>query len=71
MTYTELNIQQRINTKGNGMVYWGDSVKKVLNNRSDSIWDCTMYRPSQLLLEKPGIHNNRNYDGPGDNYYTI
>jgi hypothetical protein len=69
MTYTELNIQQRINAKGNAGVMWGDSAKNVLRMRDVQYWNFQMYDPQSLKLERPGIHNNRNYDGPGDNYY--
>lgn len=68
MTYSSLNIQQKINAKNNAQVFWGDSTKRVYRQRDNDEWDCKMYSPTKLVLEPP-LMNNRNYDGPGDNYY--
>ena len=68
MNYTELPINQKINAKNNAMVCWGDKVRQIFRRRNDSSWNCEMYSPEKLRLEKPGIHNNRNYDGPSDPY---
>jgi hypothetical protein len=67
MTYTELNIQQRINAKGNALVCWQEKAKTLFRHRDDQVWNCKMYTPAKLMLESQ--INNRNYDGPGDNYY--
>ncbi len=50
MTYSDLNIHQKINAKGNALVYWGDKPKRVYRRRHDPIWDVEMYGPLKLSL---------------------
>jgi hypothetical protein len=68
-TYASYNINQKINAKGNMLI--GSSSKyyvgKMMRNaKKDHIWGSS----SKLNLCDESENNNRNYDGPGDDYYS-
>lgn len=62
-TYFDLNIHQRINAKANSLVHYRHfSLRYTVSRHPD------LFGFRSMLLERPGIHNNRNYDGPRDPY---
>jgi hypothetical protein len=69
MKYNELNIDCKINVKANMIVaagakyHVGRLMKQVKENR---MWGAG----AQLNLRDESLNNNRNYDGPGDDYYS-
>lgn len=65
MEYSALPINQRINVKANSLIHYGSFRFKYLSTH-----DPRIAAPlDRMLLRAPGADNNRNYDGPGDNYY--
>lgn len=64
-TYHDLNINQKINAKNNEVIEWEKNLLMKQVKRGMII-----SAGSRLKLEPDGIHNNRNYDGPGDDYYS-
>jgi hypothetical protein len=68
MEYSKLSIHQKINAKHNRKVFYSYS---PLNLKRMQNRDGALFTSNKLMLEAEGIHNNRNYDGPGDNYYQL
>jgi hypothetical protein len=69
ITYKDLNVHQKINAKGNMLIGSGAKYyigKMMKNAKKDHIWGTT----SKLHLRDESENNNRNYDGPGDDYYS-
>jgi hypothetical protein len=67
MNYLESNIHQKINGKANSLVDYGkENAGRLMKQAKKGYF----IGQSRLKLEPDGIHNNRNYDGPGDDYYA-
>jgi hypothetical protein len=68
MEYKTLNINQKINAKNNEVVEWSRSITGKLMHlvKRGRIFSTG----SRMKLEPDGINDNRNYDGPGDDYYS-
>lgn len=62
-TYSDLSIHQKINAKANSLVYYKRMrLKYVVCKHPD------LFGYDRMLLEVPGQHSNRNYDGPEPDY---
>jgi hypothetical protein len=67
MSYKNLNINQKINAKGNELIMFGRPTTGVMKMvKKGYIISCG----DKLKLRDESENNNRNYDGPGDDYYS-
>lgn len=67
-TYKNLNVHQRINSKANTLVTFGkDNAGRLMRQAKKGMLSCVSNR---LNLRDESENNNRNYDGPGDDYYS-
>jgi hypothetical protein len=65
--YQSLTINQKINSKGNTLVDFGRQNTPLMRQVKKNF---IVSNGSRLKLEPDGVNNNRNYDGPGDDYYS-
>lgn len=68
MYYPTLNINQKINAKNNEVIEWNKNLTGRLMRQAKK--GHIISSGDKMKLEADGIHNNRNYDGPGDDYYS-
>lgn len=62
-TYAELSVHQRINCKANCLIHYKRMNLGYIIRRHPG-----MFGYDSLLLEAPGVNNNRNYEPPEPDY---
>jgi hypothetical protein len=68
ITYKDLNVHQKINSKANTLIVFGrDNTGKLMRQAKRNMLSVVSHR---LDLRDESENNNRNYDGPGDDYYS-
>jgi len=67
MNYRDYNINQKINAKGNELITFGRPSIGIMKMVKKNF---IVSGGSKLNLCDESDNNNRNYDGPGDDYYS-